>query len=122
MMTFIFLPTLCLLFTGSPRLRYTLPTDGSYLAPERTPMINGIFMVLIILRHTTIFGYPAQPIDALYHHYIDAPLLQCIVCIYFFFSGYGIMASLQRKGREYLNTLLSKRFLTLYRKNPSVNL
>lgn len=116
MLTLFFLFVLGLLFTGSPRLQYTLSTDGSYMAPERTRMINGIFMVLMILRHTTLFGVPAQPEDAMYCHYIDAPLLQCIVCIYFFFSGYGIMFSLQSKGREYLHSLLSKRFLSLYKR------
>lgn len=116
MMTLLFLLTLCLLFTGSPQLRYTLPTDGSYMAPERTRMINGIFMVLMILRHTTIFGFDrsVQPIDQPFHHYIDHPLHQCIVCIYFFFSGYGIMFSLQRKGKEYLHKLITKRFISLY--------
>lgn len=114
MQTLIFIVMLLLLMTGTPRLRYALPQDGSYMAPDRTRMINGIFMVLMLLRHTTIFGVPAQPEDALYCRYIDAPLLQCIVCIYFFFSGYGIMYSMQRKGHAYLNSLLTKRFKTLY--------
>lgn len=99
---------------GKPRLLYSLPQDGSYMVPDRTRMINGIFMVLMLLRHTTILGVPAQEEDALYCRYIDAPLQQCIVCIYFFFSGYGIMYSMQRKGHAYLNSLLTKRFKTLY--------
>ena len=41
METVIFAIAVCLLLTGRPRLRYALPTDGSYMSHDRTQMIMG---------------------------------------------------------------------------------
>ncbi|MDO5450166.1 MAG: hypothetical protein Q4F30_04655 [Akkermansia sp.] len=114
METLIFLVCLAAFVLGKPRLRYSLPLDGSHVAHERTLMINGFFMVLMLLRHISIFCCPIQPEDEWYYAHIDAPLVQCIVCTYFFYSGYGIMLSLQKKGRLYLRQLLTRRFAGLY--------
>lgn len=71
-------------------------------------------MALMILRHIPIFCCPVQPEDEFYYRYVDLPMLQFIVCTYFFYSGYGIMCSLQTKGKLYLRQLLTKRFAGLY--------
>lgn len=114
METAIFIAAWLCLCLGKPRLRYTMPTDGSHMNHERTMMINGFFMVLMILRHISIFCCPVQPEDEWYYIHVDAPMVQFIVCTYFFYSGYGIMYSLQRKGKAYLRQLLTKRFTGLY--------
>ncbi len=114
METTLFIAALLTLCLGQPRLRYSLPTDGSHMSHERTMMINGFFMALMILRHISIFCCPVQPEDEWYYIHVDAPMVQFIVCTYFFYSGYGIMYSMQRKGKAYLRQLLTKRFTGLY--------
>ena len=114
METAIFAAAIFMLLMGRPRLHYGLPTDGSYMSHDRTMMINGFFMVLMVLRHISIFCCPVQPEDEWYYIHVDAPMIQFIVCTYFFYSGYGIMYSLQTKGRLYLRQLLTKRFTGLY--------
>lgn len=98
METLIFLVCLAALFLGKPRLRYSLPLDGSHVAHERTLMINGFFMVMMLLRHISIFCCPVQPEDEWYYTHVDAPLVQCIVCTYFFYSGYGIISPCRKRG------------------------
>lgn len=114
METAIFTAAIFMLLMGRPRLHYGLPTDGSYMSHDRTMMINGFFMVLMVLRHISIFCCPVQPEDEWYYTHVDVPMLQFIVCTYFFYSGYGIMYSLQTKGRLYLRQLLTRRFTGLY--------
>lgn len=41
-------------------------------------------------------------------------LSQLIVVMFFFYSGYGMMEQLKRRGSEYLHSFLSKRFLPTY--------
>lgn len=114
METAIFATAICMLLLGRPRLRYTLPADGSYMSHDRTRMINGIFLVLIILRHMRQNGYDPYGVDLWFRDYIDYPLVQFIVATFFFYSGYGIMSSIRKKGVAYVHDLLSKRFLRLY--------
>lgn len=99
---------------GKPRLRYSPPADGSYMSRDRTMMINGIFLVIIVLKRVYQNGYePQEPDIWLRDSFID-PLFQLIVATFFFYSGYGIMASIRKKGNIYIHDLLSKRFLRLY--------
>lgn len=114
METVIFAVALCMLLLGKPRLRYGVPADGSYMSHDRTMMINGIFLVLIVLRHLRLNGYAPCDVDLWFTDYIDCPLLQLVVATFFFYSGYGIMTSIRRKGDIYIHDLLCKRFLRLY--------
>ncbi len=114
METAILIAALCLLLLGKPRLRYTLPADGSYMSHDRTMMINGIFLVIILLKHICIIGYESQGPDIWLRDSFIYPLVQFIVATFFFYSGYGIMVSIRKKGDIYIHDLLSKRFLRLY--------
>ena len=110
----ILLFLLLLLFTGKPRFRKYLPTDGSYLSHERTNLINAFFIIIIVLRHIRQQVIPFDGMDELYIHLYEQKAGQSIVSTFFVFSGYGIMMSLMRKKETYLKELMSKRFVTLY--------
>ncbi|MCQ2366109.1 MAG: acyltransferase family protein [Akkermansia sp.] len=114
METAIFTAAICMLLLGKPRLRYTLPADGSYMSHDRTMMINGIFLVIIVLKHLCQNGYVPQGPDIWLRDSFIYPLFQFIVATFFFYSGYGIMASIRKKGDAYIHDLLGKRFLRLY--------
>lgn len=115
METAIFIAALLILCLGRPQLRYALPADGSHMSHDRTMMINGLFMVLIILKHLCEHtGYIPQWPDTVFRAIAVDPLDQFVVSTFFFFSGYGIMSSIERKGKAYLRELLSRRFTRLY--------
>ena len=99
---------MCLL-CGRPGLVAELPHDGAYVSRERTCMINGIFIWIVFMSHMQ--GY--QSLATAW----DRPVLEVIgrmgqtmVATFLFFSGYGIMASLQRKGILYSKQLITHRF------------
>lgn len=86
-------------------------TGKGYLDIKRTNSIKGIFIVLVFLSHI-VSGY------ATFNGVLDMPYLrirkimgQCVVSMFLFYSGYGIMESIQRKGQNYINKIPTHRFL-----------
>ncbi len=115
METVIFAIAICLLLAGPTHLRYKLPTDGSYMSHDRTMTINGFFMVLIILKHIAEpTGYTPEGVDAVFRSVVIGPMDQFIVATFFFYSGYGIMSSICRKGDAYVHDLIKLRFTKMY--------
>lgn len=112
METLILALFLALMIYCKPKMRYTLPQDGSYMSHDRTMMINSIFLLLIMFRHAQQNGYIPTGIDAVLsclNH-----LGQFVVATFFFYSGYGIMISILKKGEQYAHSLFFRRFLMLY--------
>ncbi len=77
------------------------------LSKEQTTCINGIFVLFVFLSH---FGqYETMPWN---------PLLlgigQLMVAPFLFYSGYGIMEQIQRKGHTYIDGMPRKRILKFY--------
>ena len=77
------------------------------LDKEQTTCINGIFVVLVFLSH---FGqYERMP--------WNKPILaigQLMVAPFLFFSGYGIMEQIKKKGDEYIDHMPRKRIFKFY--------
>ena len=77
------------------------------LDKEQTTCINGMFVVLVFLSH---FGqYERMP--------WNKPILaigQLMVAPFLFFSGYGIMEQIKKKGDEYIDHKLRKRIFKFY--------
>ena len=77
------------------------------LDKEQTTCINGIFVVLVFLSH---FGqYERMP--------WNKPILaigQLMVAPFLFFSGYGIMEQIKKKGDVYINHMPRKRIFKFY--------
>ena len=75
-------------------------------------MMNGVFIWLVFLRHFSQYHPTMGGMDAwLLEH--DC-LGQLIVAPFFFFSGWGIMSSLQKKGKGYVRQLVQSRFPGLW--------
>lgn len=103
---------ICLL-CGRPGLVSQLPYDGAYMSRERTCMINGIFIWIVFMSHLHFYPSPCT--------IWDRPILKAIgymgqtmVATFFFFSGYGIMSSLKKKGLLYSRQLVTQRFFKLW--------
>lgn len=76
---------------------------------ENSNGIKGIFLLLVFLSHVVGYYKFNSPIDLTYMVFRSF-LGQCIVTIFLFFSGYGIMESI-KKDNSYIDTLISKRIL-----------
>lgn len=79
----------------------------NYCSPKNTATINGIFSVLIFLSHAIGYTFWIDKSDPSNEPYfvLKAFLGQLIVVTYLFFSGYGIMESYKKKGRDYIKAL-----------------
>lgn len=109
MFSIICIVLLLLLLLATPRLQAHILPDGAYMRKERTSMINGIFIWIVFLSHMRGYGMNLFGTDLLVAKGIGL-LGQCCVATFFFYSGFGIMSSLQRKGRRYALQLITRRF------------
>lgn len=84
-----------------------------YMSHKNTNAINAIFSLLIFLSHCLTYikmeGVFDQP-------YLDIRkfLGQLVVVTYLFFSGYGIMESIKKKGTDYVKGMPVHRFFKLW--------
>ena len=76
------------------------------LNKEQTTCINGIFVLFVFLSH---FGqYETMPWNNLL-----LAIGQLMVAPFLFYSGYGIMEQIQRRGIVYIDSMPRKRILKL---------
>lgn len=77
------------------------------LDKEQTTCINGIFVVFVFLSH---FGqYEVMPWNG-----ILLAIGQLMVAPFLFFSGYGIMERIKKRGVSYIDSMPRKRILKFY--------
>lgn len=77
------------------------------LSKEQTTCINGIFVMFVFLSH---FGqYETMP----WNHLLLA-IGQLMVAPFLFYSGYGIMEQIKRRGVAYIDGMPRKRILKFY--------
>lgn len=81
-----------------------------YLSPQTTTAVNGIFTLVVFLRHIQQYFKLEGTWDILYK-IVDSHLGQMVVATFLFYSGYGIMESIRKKGFPYIRELPAKRFL-----------
>lgn len=97
-------------------LRYTKRdfNDG-YLSFEMTNAVKGIFILLVFIKHATPYVINSGwiPLGAWGEcfHLINNNVGQWIVAMFLFYSGYGVMESIKRKGQNYVKELPQKRIL-----------
>lgn len=81
------------------------------LPHEWTRVVNGIFIWLVFIRHFGILGvYGGNEFFSWEQRYLG----QLIVTTFLFFSGYGLMYSIQKASREYIRKLILVRFPLLW--------
>ncbi len=105
-MSYILLGAAVLLLIGCrPFLR---DFHDDYISRDQTQCINGFFVLLVFMRHFEQYIKPAEP-DMLYICF-SRNMNQLIVVPFLFYSGYGIMLSVQKKGSGYVCSIMTKRF------------
>ncbi len=112
-MVFFLLLLLLIIFNG---LQFSRAGEFNehYLDKETTTAINGIFVILVVFSHYA--GY------ANFEGVYDAPYLalrthlnQMVVASFLFYSGYGMMESIKKKGSAYTNKIVTKFWQLLLR-------
>ena len=86
---------------------------GDYCSPRNTNTINAIFSVLIFLSHSVTYIELDGVLDAPYFEF-RAFHGQLVVVTYLFFSGFGIMESIKKKGTPYVKAMPVNRFFKLW--------
>ncbi|MBE6587344.1 MAG: acyltransferase [Ruminococcaceae bacterium] len=81
-----------------------------YAGISQTTAVKGFFAAVIVMSH--LLGYVtslAHPTEEIYRTVINH-IGQLMVAMFFFYSGYGVVVSYQKKG-DYYNTFLKNRLL-----------
>lgn len=108
----------CLLLMILWRIKFARPVlsgfNENYLAIDRTNCIKGIFILMVFLSHSRNYlsklpEYTADPLNSIYD-VIQNHLGQGIVVMFLFYSGYGVMESIIKKGSDYINVFPKQRF------------
>lgn len=100
------------------RIKFAKPVlsgfNENYLAVDRTNAIKGLFILLVFLSHarnciSTLPQYSSDPLNSFYDLFQDH-LGQGVVVMFLFYSGYGVMESIKKKGSDYIHTFPKNRF------------
>lgn len=88
--------------------------DG-YISKEQCNCVKGFFIVVVFCRHIYPYmaeaGYDFSLFGDNIFRKIDADLGQLLVVMFLFYSGYGVMESIKRKGKKYVDKIPIKRVL-----------
>ncbi len=89
--------------------------NQTYLSKDSTNAIKGIFILLVFIRHANQYvsqaGYEYASIGDRMFLMVDGLLAQLIVVMFLFFSGYGIMCSINHGGQNYIRSIPKRRLL-----------
>lgn len=85
------------------------PAEGeNWLSHEKTSYLNSFFITAVFFSHLRQYELELSPVESTAY-----PLLipgQLIVTTFFFFSGYGLMSGLLKKGDSYVSSIARTRF------------
>lgn len=106
----VFLLLLVLLCIMGAEIKKEKEFFEDYASVEKSNAIKGIFVVLIFFSHARQY---MNLTDVYSKYYIDVQtyLHQTIVVPFLFFSGYGIMQSIKKRGMDYVKTIPVRRIL-----------
>ena len=81
-----------------------------YISKEKTASIKGIFIILVFFSHFNSYNQNIISTDPLYIR-LFVFIGQAMVAMFLFYSGYGVMESIRKKGRIYIQSIPRKRIL-----------
>jgi len=84
--------------------------NESYISKNQTTAINGIFTLLVFFSHVSSYIKLDGRLDLPYTQFKNY-MLQAVVITFLFYSGYGMMESIKKKGKAYVRQIPTKRFL-----------
>ncbi len=84
----------------------------NYMSIAGTNLIKGVFVLLVLLGHAVTYVKMSGALDQTYIT-LKEHLHQMVVSVFFFYSGYGMMKSILKKGYGYIKQIPLKRFFIL---------
>ena len=84
-----------------------------YMSVEKTMAIKGIFIMLVFFSHFNSYVTFSSP-EELEYLKIFKDIGQAMVTLFLFYSGFGVMESIKKKGKAYVNKIPVTRILGTY--------
>ncbi len=92
--------------------------NEEYLSKECTNAIKGIFILLVFIGHALQYvdrsDYAYDIIGDRYALRFKTELGQMVVTMFLFYSGYGVVESIKKKGETYINSIPKRRILSTF--------
>ncbi len=104
-MFWLFLIYLAVVLFG---VKFQTKGTAEYLSIENTQAVKGIFILMVFFSHFNGYITLSGTLDNLYYQSL---LGQAMVAMFLFYSGYGVMESIKRKGAPYVAQIPKKRIL-----------
>lgn len=82
----------------------------TYISRQQSTAINGLFTLFVFLSHVSTYIKLDSVYDKPYSSF-KSYMLQMVVVPFLFYSGYGIMESIKKKGTDYVKQIPKNRFL-----------
>lgn len=86
-----------------------------YIAKEQCNCLKGFFIVVVFCRHIAPYlseaGYDFSLLGDNLFRQIDESIGQLLVVMFLFYSGYGVMESIKKKGSNYIDSIPKRRLL-----------
>lgn len=96
-------------------VKFRMKPTQEYLDFDHTQAVKGIFILMVLFSHFNGQVTFTRQMDLGYQEIISF-FGQTMVTMFLFYSGYGIMESIKKKGKNYINGIPQKRiFPTLIR-------
>ena len=84
-----------------------------YMSIEKTMAIKGIFIIIVFFSHFNSYVTFSSPAELQYAK-IFKLIGQAMVTLFLFYSGFGVMESIKKKGTAYVNKIPVTRILGTY--------
>ena len=106
-MTVVLIISALLCFVGCK-----IKTEGKYfddyISLDKTNAIKGIFLICVFFRHFAQYVKLSGPYNTFFIAF-NLGLKQLLVTLFLFYSGFGIMESISKKGKDYVKSIPVKR-------------
>lgn len=84
-----------------------------YMSVDKTMSIKGIFIIMVFFSHFHTYVTFTSPMDIAYLN-VFKHIGQCMVTLFMFYSGYGVMESIRKKGMPYVKKIPLTRVVGTY--------
>ncbi len=89
----------------------TNKSGTDYLSIENTTAVKGIFIYMVFYSHFNSYIHLENNVWNNLYYTFFMHVGQAMVAMFLFYSGYGVMESIKKKGQDYVLSLPTKRFL-----------
>lgn len=115
----LFLAALLVLICWGISFSGTGSFNEAYLDRKNTAAINGIFVILVVFSHYSQYSGLGDILDAPYLM-LKKHLLQMVVATFLFYSGYGMMEQIHKRGAAYVRAIPKRAGKLLFRFGAAV--